>query len=218
MTVESAFRVYPVFPLQAVCFPGHRLPLRVFEPRYLQMLADIAHDPCFVIALIRSGPEVGGDALPFPVGTLVDVNGIGGEGAVKRIEPLGRERMHIGKAIREGKPYLCAECRPYVDEDWESTADAKLKELEAVLVEAAAKHAPGTEDGVEAAFARARGSLDDENFSLFLCGCLALPLSFRQRMLQMQDPVARMEQALHLLRKAGSGESHDDDRQSEPRP
>jgi Lon protease-like protein len=178
------------------------MPLRVFEPRYLEMLADIAGSGAFVIALIRTGPEVGGEALPYPIGTLVDLDGVQGDSPVKRIEPLGRDRVFLDQVIREGKPYLRAECSAYIDEDWTAGTEEKVKELEAALLQAAIKHAPGTEDGVTAAFDKARQSLDDENFSLFLCGCLALPLPYRQRLLQSQKPMDRMNQVLHLLQKA----------------
>jgi uncharacterized protein len=203
MTLPAGRVIYPVFPLHGVSFPGHRLPLRVFEPRYLQMLADITESRCFVVALIRSGPEVGGEAMPYPVGTLVDIDTVRGEGEVKRIEPMGRDRVYIENYVKQGKPYLQAECSFYADEPWPAEADAHLLELQNALVAAAKEHAPGTEDGVLSAFDRAKRSLDDENFSLFLCGCLALPPAYRQRFLETRQAVDRMRLAMHLLSQAG---------------
>lgn len=208
MTQPSGLVVYPVFPLHMVSFPGHRLPLRIFEPRYLQMLADIAESRAFVVALIRSGPEVGGEAMPYPVGTLVDLDGIRGEGEVKRIDPLGRDRVYIENYVRLGKPYLQAECRFYADEPWTDEADQLLARLQTALLTAAKQHAPDTEDGVISAFDRARRSLDDENFSLFLCGCLALPPAYRQRFLETRQAPDRLRQALHVLNQAEQAKDH----------
>jgi Lon protease-like protein len=60
----------PLFPLRTVLFPGMELPLRVFEPRYRQMLRDvIVNRNAFGVVLIRSGSEVGGGAVPHLHGT-----------------------------------------------------------------------------------------------------------------------------------------------------
>lgn len=194
--------VLPVFPLNVVAFPGHRLPLRIFEPRYLQMLTDIRAHPEFVVALIRSGVEVGGEAMPYPVATLVDFAEVHGEGAVKRIDPMGRRRVYLEKIMRGDKPYLLAECSEYGDEAWTDADKEKNTTLERTLLSAAAQHAPGTEDGVADVIAEAKQDLSEENFSLFLCGCLALPAPFRQRFLEMKQAASRVDQALHLLRQA----------------
>ena len=35
----------PMFPLSTVLFPGMRLPLHIFEPRYRQLVADLLEEP-----------------------------------------------------------------------------------------------------------------------------------------------------------------------------
>ncbi len=60
----------PLFPLNTVLFPGMRLPLQIFEPRYKAMLAELLERGGeFGVLLIREGPEVGGEAETFEVGT-----------------------------------------------------------------------------------------------------------------------------------------------------
>jgi uncharacterized protein len=55
----------PLFPLGTVLFPGMILPLRVFEERYRQMVADLLGKPEpareFGVIAIRKGHEVGAD-------------------------------------------------------------------------------------------------------------------------------------------------------------
>jgi hypothetical protein len=54
----------PLFPLGTVLFPGMPLPLRIFEPRYLQMMEDHGADAIpFGIALVHSAREA---QRPFP--------------------------------------------------------------------------------------------------------------------------------------------------------
>jgi hypothetical protein len=55
----------PLFPLNTVVFPGGRLPLRVFEQRYLDMVKQaIADNTPFGICAIREGTETGTPAVP----------------------------------------------------------------------------------------------------------------------------------------------------------
>jgi len=55
----------PLFPLNTVVFPGGRLPLRIFEQRYLDLIKRaIADDAPFGICAIREGNEVGTPAVP----------------------------------------------------------------------------------------------------------------------------------------------------------
>ncbi len=61
----------PLFPLKTVLFPGGVLPLRIFEPRYLDMIADcLRHDTGIGVVLIRDGSEVGGVPAIHELGTL----------------------------------------------------------------------------------------------------------------------------------------------------
>ena len=67
-------RDIPIFPLNAVLFPGGLLPLRIFEQRYMEMTKDcLRDDEPFGICLIRSGREVGEPAVPEEIGCLARV-------------------------------------------------------------------------------------------------------------------------------------------------
>ena len=64
----------PLFPLNAVLFPQARLPLQIFEPRYLEMIERCLRDDlAFGIVLIKAGVEVGGAAIPHAVGTIARI-------------------------------------------------------------------------------------------------------------------------------------------------
>ena len=58
-SVAAPYRL-PMFPLGSVLFPELGLPLRVFEPRYRQMVVDcLDTDRSFGVVLIERGSEVG---------------------------------------------------------------------------------------------------------------------------------------------------------------
>lgn len=63
-----------LFPLNTVLFPGGRLPLRIFEQRYMNMAKACLRDgQPFGVSLILEGNEVGAPALPADVGCLARI-------------------------------------------------------------------------------------------------------------------------------------------------
>jgi uncharacterized protein len=60
----------PLFPLNTVLFPGGLLPLRIFEPRYLDMVSRCMREGAdFGVVLITSGEEAGPVEEMAAVGT-----------------------------------------------------------------------------------------------------------------------------------------------------
>jgi hypothetical protein len=94
--VQSA----PIFPLNAVLFPGTRLPLKIFEQRYLELVKQcLRQDAEFVVVLISKGQEVGVIPEIFSVGTtarIVDWSQL--EGGILGITVEGVERVSIAGA------------------------------------------------------------------------------------------------------------------------
>lgn len=64
-----------MFPLGTVIFPTQQVPLCVFEPRYHQLLEDVADTHFFGSCLIMRGHEVGGGDERADVATVVEVLG-----------------------------------------------------------------------------------------------------------------------------------------------
>lgn len=112
----------PLFPLQAVLFPGMPLPLRIFEPRYHQMLRDCdASGDGFGVVLIQHGFEVGGYAAPHPIGTLARIEQRSEQGSSTLVLARGTKRFRVERLHRD-KPYLEGEVRWL--EDPSTQADA----------------------------------------------------------------------------------------------
>jgi hypothetical protein len=60
----------PLFPLNTVLFPGGPLPLRIFEPRYVDMVRSCMREgTAFGVVLIREGQEAGAVSSAADVGT-----------------------------------------------------------------------------------------------------------------------------------------------------
>ena len=65
----------PLFPLDAVLFPGGALPLRIFEPRYLDMISDsMKSDSGIGVILIDEGHEAGAAPSVREYGTMSNIS------------------------------------------------------------------------------------------------------------------------------------------------
>ena len=105
-----------LFPLNTVLFPGMPLPLNVFEPRYLQLVQEcMEQEEPFGVALIREGPEVGGSADPFEIGSTARIEQIA-QGMLNTIQLLarGERRMRILE-LHHDRPYLWADAEEIED-------------------------------------------------------------------------------------------------------
>ena len=68
--------IIPLFTLDTLLLPEDQMMMRIFEPRYKQMLDDIALDglPYGHVISNPSMPQLNGTSIPYDVGTLVEVN------------------------------------------------------------------------------------------------------------------------------------------------
>ncbi len=65
----------PLFPLKTVLLPGNTLSLKVFETRYLDMIAEcMREDSTFGIILIYKGEETVGDTDIHSIGTTAKIS------------------------------------------------------------------------------------------------------------------------------------------------
>jgi len=96
-------RQLPLFPLNTVLFPGGVLPLRIFEPRYLDLLkAAIEADYRFGVVLIKNGVEVAGDSTPHEIGTVARIAHIGEpDRSVIPLVVVGEQRFRIVSIDRD---------------------------------------------------------------------------------------------------------------------
>ncbi len=101
--MSEAVRELPLFPLNAVLFPGGPLPLRIFEPRYLDMVSRCLREQSgFAVVLITEGEETAATASFAATGTearIVDFDRL--EGGLLGISCIGRERVRVLEAWRE---------------------------------------------------------------------------------------------------------------------
>jgi Lon protease-like protein len=176
-----------------VLFPGGRLPLKLFEQRYLEMAKTcLKENSAFGVCLIREGAEVGAPATPHVVGTLAriatwDMPQLG----VLQIVALGerrfrtRERRVQPDGLARASVQLLA---PETDGAVPAEATRCVKILERVI-----EQHPG--------FLERPHRLDSCAWvSARLAEVLPLPLESKQALLELDDGRARLERLNALVR------------------
>ncbi len=154
---ESGMERYrlPMFPLGSVLFPELGLPLRVFEPRYRQMMAEcLDGDRCFGVVLIERGSEVGGGEVRLRVATVAQILDVTPQDdGTLGIFAVGTGRVDVLEWLPDA-PYPAAMVSPLSDNDdfgeaFEAAVTAITKRLRSTLAqrtEANLPAAPATID------------------------------------------------------------------------
>jgi uncharacterized protein len=183
----------PLFPLNTVLFPGGRLPLRIFEQRYMDMAKTCLREGApFGVCLIREGKEVGSPATPVEVGCLArirawDMPQLG----LLHITALGEQRFRIlerrvqADGLARGSIEILA---PEVDAAVPESCVGCVKLLERVIEQQSGLFEPPHR-------------LDSASWvSSRLAEILPLPLPAKQELLELGDARARIERLNALLR------------------
>lgn len=177
-------------------FPGGRLALRIFEPRYMEMAkACLREDAAFGVCLIREGREVGAPALPFDVGCLAriaqwDMPQLG----ILHVEVRGERRFRVLERRVRGDGLALARIALLPEETDAPIAEryaALARLLERLLAQGAAPLVAEPWQLDSSAWVSAR-----------LAEILPLPLATRQRLLELDDGAARLAALAELLAQA----------------
>jgi len=183
----------PLFPLNTVMFPGGVLPLRIFEPRYLDMVSDcLRHDTAIGVVLIQEGQEVGQAAATHGTGTLSVISywnrrrdgllGITLRGTC-RFRILSHEIQPNQLILAEVEALPAPQSIP-VHGKYQPMANL-LRKIIAQL-EPPYTTMPAQYDNLEWVSAR-------------LCEFLPMPLEYKQQLLECDDVISRIEQLYTMM-------------------
>lgn len=189
----------PLFPLHAVLLPGAPLGLRVFEPRYLDLVAECGRKGSgFGICLILEGNEAGTPATPVAFGTEAVIEDFGNtpEGLLS-LRVRGRRRFHVLRTRVRDTGLIVA------DIEWRDDVapSSRLRPEHALLAELLRRILlqvdAGHVDPDPALF-------DDAAWTGWrLAELLPLSMPQRQALLQLDDPHARLQRLLDGIAEAG---------------
>lgn len=188
----------PLFPLDAVLFPGAPLPLHIFEPRYRQMLADcLAGDERFGLTPTPEGTE-GPAPGAVGCGARIHASQMLPDGR-SNIVVIGQQRFVVGSLVEPELPYLVALVEEYADEDpMEGGAEevSSLRRLARRQLEAMGI----MNDTQTAELGLAE---DPEALSFQVAALLETPLAFRRELLETRSTRVRIARLLEVLPRLG---------------
>lgn len=197
----------PLFPLQAVLYPGGLLALRIFEVRYLNMVRKChAAGAPFGVVCLQSGTEVrragAGPEQLCSVGTLARIERLEApQPGLLLAHCLGNARFRIRRQTLLAHGLWVADVEQIPDdlptpvpEHLAATALA----LAPVLATLRERH------GAEAVCAATPQLLHDSGWvANRWCELLPMPLSLKQQMMELENPLLRLELVGDMLDRTG---------------
>jgi Lon protease-like protein len=194
MGTQSPLIEMPLFPLATGLFPGGQLQLRIFEPRYLDLVRECTrYDTGFGVCLILDGREAGMPAVPTAIGTIARISDFHrDEDGLLGIVAEGGSRFRVERSRVRADGLLRGEVEiwPTEPEQPVPVEFALLQSILERLIETMAphwRHAP-------------RSAYDDASWLGFrLAELLPLDPGEQQRMLELTDPLLRLAELRDIL-------------------
>lgn len=184
----------PLFPLRTVLVPGAALGLRVFEPRYLDLVRECGRrDSGFGICLLLDGEEAGTPATPAGVGTEARIEDFDtGPDGLLTLRVRGARRFHVRRTRVRDSGLIIA------DVDWCAADPVIDLQPEHALLGVVLRKILEHIDGADQAFPEPH--FDDAAWVGWrLAELLPLEQPHRQQLLQLDDPDERLETLLRLV-------------------
>lgn len=182
-----------IFPLHTIVYPKSCMPLRVFEPRYLDMISEcLKNSEGFVIVCIKEGAEVGPGAKVVDMGTECNIKNfqqlpdnllsVLAEGANKvRLLNRWQEKNGLMKAHVE-----------VVEDDEDCMVADRYVSLVNMLKEII-NHPDNQLDDISVDFN------SSHSVGYRLAEFLPIPLVTKQSLLEIQQPNERLEKISQIL-------------------
>lgn len=122
---------FPMFPLGTVLLPHMPLPLRIFEERYLVMLAEVLQDEPsqFGVVLIERGQEAGSEQSRFSLGTAARIGELQPDDGALGMLTQGDRRFRVTEWLPD-KPYPRALVEWLDDLEWDDGLQPLLDRTE----------------------------------------------------------------------------------------
>ena len=186
----------PIFPLRTILFPGSKLPLRIFEPRYLDMVSACMRSKReFGIVLSRKVPQPG-MLETYATGTLatiIDWNQ--GNDGLLGITVLGTNKFELLSMIKQEDGLNVGEIKIIErEEDFKAPPnfDNMISLLEAIL------------DDIDLHDDREKFFESASWVSFRYAEILPLKIEDKQKCLEINDPILRLnflEPLIKLIRE-----------------
>lgn len=210
MTLPLTLTSLPLFPLGSVLFPGGRLPLRVFEVRYLDMVRKCARTGApFGVVALTDGHEVRQAGAPpeqfHSVGTLATIAQLQfPQPGLMHLLCQGTQRFHVRerRCLPQGLwvadvELIAPDLTVAVPEDLQAAAQALAQLLQTLRTQHADDPGLALPDSLH---------LQDCGWvANRWCELLPLTTTLRQQLMELENPLVRLELVADVLERSGIG-------------
>lgn len=195
----------PLFPLQTVLFPAGLLSLKVFEARYLDLVGRCLREKQpFGVVCLRQGGEVrrasSSEAVRFESeGVLARLDEVDAEQAgILRVKCVGTQRFRVKHTHQQADGLWLAEARTLPDDTVVPPEEALVPSVRALANAIAALRQQGTEPFLSPY------RFDDAGWvANRWCEILPISLAAKQKLLELDDPMTRLQIVDEYLRGKG---------------
>jgi uncharacterized protein len=197
--VTVALMNVPLFPLNSIVLPRGRIPLQLFEPRYIDMLTRcLKEDRGFVVVLLKEGGEAGRTAAFYDIGTYVRIidfqqldNGLLG------ITVEGESKVSVVRSWQQEDGLNVGDVECLIEEA-EREVPERFSELPSVL-KALFRHPVIRDLNMDIDYGDAR------DVGWRLTELLPLDKQEKQKLVELQDPLERLSRLQGLLEALEEG-------------
>lgn len=189
----------PLFPLNSLVLPKGRIPLQLFEPRYIDMLSRcMKEDRGFVVVLLREGGEAAKQAEFYDIGTyvrIIDFQQL--DSGLLGITVEGESKVSVIRSWQQDDGLNLGDVECLLNEAQSPVPD-RYHELPSVL-RALFRHPVVQDLGMRVDYDDAR------DVGWRLTELLPLDKHEKQQLAELQDPLERLHRLQDLLEALEQG-------------
>ena len=200
---DASLNPLPLFPLQAVLFPGGLLRLKVFEARYLDLIGSCMRKSTgFGVVALRQGTEVrkGNDAVSMePVGVMAELMDVdSAQPGILQVQCRGQWRFDVRASQQQGDGLWVAQVHPLDDDPATLPSESLLDTVRGLANAIATLKQQGSEPFLKPFQFDNAGWVANR-----WCEILPISQAAKQKLMELPDPLVRLQLVDEFLRSKG---------------
>lgn len=193
----------PLFPLQAVLFPGGLLSLKVFEARYLDLVGTCLREgKAFGVVLIKQGSDVraGSDTVVFEsTGTVAELlDADSAQAGILQVRCSGTRRFSLKKTRQQSDGLWIGKASLLADDEPVAPAESMLDTVRGLANAIATLKSQGSEPFLQPYRFELAGWVANR-----WCEILPISLAAKQKLMELPDAQVRLQLVDEFLRSKG---------------
>lgn len=203
MTTGPDSLLIPLFPLQAVLFPGGLLSLKVFETRYLDLVsACLRESKPFGVVSLRQGAELrkpGETVVTESIGTLAELMDVdSAQQGILQVRCRGTQRFEVLSREQQADGLWQAQARLLPDDEATLPTDKLVETVRGLANAIATLKRQGSEPFLKPFLFDNSGWVANR-----WCEILPISVAAKQKLMELPDPQVRLQLVDEFLRTKG---------------